>query len=704
MKKLLSVLLILAICISVFAGCSFPADSTDSGHTDAQEGISGEGTDSEITTPDPSLLLDANVLSKMLPPCLDTNTTPEDPQFSFTWFMLKCAVEKEKEFCYYNIFPNTGEPDYFDSFKYADVQKVFGQVFNAKAFADELFAPGRFEGWSHRIEGDTLYLATETGSVWFYHAGDYIYSEFANNNRQVVSHIELFAPDASSGDPGHRSIGGYKIYYNVLTEDGETFLRFDRFEKDENVIVYEEKEGYISFDNSCVIDDITAVYNNEPFEGVEELDFLRYSNLNYSFRVWRVFDETDTDQYWIACRFVNDRLVGFLKISLSGLGEFYENRIAQDFEFFTNHELSIVKIRSKNHPSVFSFEFYNNSFTIQDYSSGAMDMEPQQYLDYIVDANKLYMQIATGAVDGERYNEYSKLIKDGVNDGIIELNCDYGIGKTYRDYYNVNILNYQDHTDYLVIDYYITCAETALGMVQSTLFEKQDGNLVYSQTSPVSVYGDFVAQSKDERYKIYRGAGFKRGTYTELFVFDSYKNRGHNMGLVTDTGTGFDVGFMSNGDLYVMNNISFTTYTIDDGIVQQNFSTKDNFPAGGVIAADGTKRFLFAVRRDPVNMDYILIYGEYIEDADYSKAHPNDFQMAYNYKVGLLDKNGNLTQSWDTGVPIMYSSFGFEDVSMYKVNENEIEFYVTYKTEERLRGRFDITTGVYTPIKEFKLP
>lgn len=176
------------------------------------------------------------------------------------------------------------------------------------------------------------------------------------------------------------------------------------------------------------------------------------------------------------------------------------------------------------------------------------------------------------------------------------------------------------------------------------------------------------------------------------------------MGLVTDTGAGFDVGFMSNGDLYVMNNIGFTTYTIDDGIVQQNFSTKDNFPAGGVIAADDTKRFLFAVRRDPVNMDYIVIYGEYIEAADYSKAHPNDFQMAYNYKIGLLDKNGNLTQSWDTGVPIMYSSFGFEDVSMYKVNENEIEFYVTYKTEERLRGRFDVTTGVYTPIKEFKLP
>lgn len=703
MKKLLSVLLILAICLSVFAGCSLPADST-SEDTDLQNSASDTDAGSDTIEADPGLLLDANVLSKILPLCLDTNSTPEDPQFSFTWFMLLCAVEKEEEFCYYNIFPNTGEPDYYKSFKYADVQKVFGQVFRAKAFADELFAPGRFEGWAHRIEGDTLYLATETGSVWFYRAGDYIYSEFTDGNRQVVSHIELFAPDASSGDPGHRSIGGYKIYYNVLTEDGETFLRFDRFEKDENGIVAEEKEGYINFDNSCVIDDITAVYSNEPFEGVEELDFLRYSNLNYSFRVWRVFDSDNTDQYWLSCRFVNDRLVGFLKISLSNLGEFYKNRTAQDFEFYTNHELSIVKIRSKNYPSVFSFEFYNNSFTIQDYSSGSMNMEPQQYLDYTVDANKLYMQIATGAIEGEKYSQYHDLIEENVEYGIIELNCDYGIGKTYRDYYSVNILNYHDHTDYLVIDYYITCAETALGMVQATLFEKQHGNLVYSQTSPVSVYQDYVAQSQDKRYKIYRGAGFKRNLYDELFVFDSYKNRGYNMGLVTDTGASFDVGFMSNGDLYVMNYVGFSTYTVDDGIVQPKFSTKENFPAGGVIAADGTKRFLFAARRDPVNMDYIVIYGEYIENADYSQAHPNDFQMAYNYKVGLLDKDGNLTQSFDTGVPIMYSSSGFEEVSMYKAGENEIELYVTYKTEERLRGRFDITTGVYTPIKEFKLP
>ena len=77
--------------------------------------------------------------------------------------------------------------------------------------------------------------------------------------------------------------------------------------------------------------------------------------------------------------------------------------------------------------------------------------------------------------------------------------------------------------------------------------------------------------------------------------------------------------------------------------------------------------------------------------------------MVHTYKVGLLDKNGNLTNSWDTGVNIMFSR-GFDDVFMIKPSENEIEFFVKFKDEERLRGRFNLESGEYTPIKEFKNP
>ncbi|MBR4036549.1 MAG: hypothetical protein IKJ05_07460, partial [Oscillospiraceae bacterium] len=62
--------------------------------------------------------------------------------------------------------------------------------------------------------------------------GEYIYSEFSDDNTQVVSHFELFGPDWDDGDIAHKSCGNYKIIFNILTEDKETFLRFDRFEKE----------------------------------------------------------------------------------------------------------------------------------------------------------------------------------------------------------------------------------------------------------------------------------------------------------------------------------------------------------------------------------------------------------------------------------------------------------------------------------------
>ena len=47
----------------------------------------------------------------------------------------------------------------------------------------------------------------------------------------------------------------------------------------------------------------------------------------------------------------------------------------------------------------------------------------------------------------------------------------------------------------------------------------------------------------------------------------------------------------------------------------------------------------------------------------------------------------------------------FMDLSLvvpcFNEEENIIEFYVMNKSEECLRGSFDMTTGVYTPIKEF---
>ena len=55
-------------------------------------------------------------------------------------------------------------------------------------------------------------------------------------------------------------------------------------------------------------------------------------------------------------------------------------------------------------------------------------------------------------------------------------------------------------------------------------------------------------------------------------------------------------------------------------------------------------------------------------------------------------------------MPVIFSDFGFESVYMTKPSDTEIEFFVKYETEERLRGRFNLESGEYTAIKEFVAP
>jgi len=700
MKKLICVFLSFVLCLSIFTGCTSGNETENSSNADSSY------------IEDESLLLDANILSGYLSLCLDTKTTPEAPEFNFGHFLVRCAIETQEDFCYYNLFSRASPQSGDYCFGYSVVKKVLKQVFNDDEWTDYWFNEADLSGISHSKEDNTIIMATETGEVWSYHAGEYIYSEFSADGKQVISHIELFAPDASSGDPGSKSIGNYNIVFDICSEDNETFLRFNRFEKsdNDNTVNTEQTDGDISFDNSEVIADIKSVYSSAPYNGVEEIELLQHSKGDYSFRAWRVFDETDEDIYWLICRFKNDRLIGFLKGEFTGLKDFYSYRIndfysdrsEEDFEFFTSDDLSLVKIRSAGHSSVFSFEFYHNGMTIQDYANASQAYEPDEYVKAEIQDFYNTVKVVTGDINETDRKKYEDLICSYINDGTIELDPEYSNNKKYKNYYSADVINYYEDDSTLLINYIMRCSETSLGLVQTTLFEKDGSNLVYSGSSRIFNY--CYSQNKDKTLEFYSGGRFSRGFEQEVFLYNAETKQSQNLGLVHNTGNTFDVGFMSNGDGYIMNYEEFRTYNIKDNAAVQSFTTKTNFPAGSVIKADGTKRYLLAIRRDPDNFDYIAVYGEYIEDDDYYVAHPNDLQLAYNYKIGLLDKNGSLTKSWDTGVPIMFNAFGFEEVSMYKSGENEIEFFASTKGYESIRGKFNITTGVYTPVKEFKLP
>ena len=137
MKKILLIILSAVIALSMTA-CNVSTQSSenvDSG-TDIQTESSENGSNSQEissierseditdTSADENLLLDANILSGYLALCLDTNTTPETPKFNYAQFLIKCAVEGQKDFCYYNRFFRVNEQNGNYRFDYDTVKKL----------------------------------------------------------------------------------------------------------------------------------------------------------------------------------------------------------------------------------------------------------------------------------------------------------------------------------------------------------------------------------------------------------------------------------------------------------------------------------------------------------------------------------------------------------------------------------------------------
>ena len=66
-----------------------------------------------------------------------------------------------------------------------------------------------------------------------------------------------------------------------------------------------------------------------------------------------------------------------------------------------------------------------------------------------------------------------------------------------------------------------------------------------------------------------------------------------------------------------------------------------------------------------------------------------------NYKIGFLDSEGNLLESYDSGIGIASSPFGLEEANMF-YSEDELKIFVSNRKDYPL---FTITFDLKT--KEF---
>ncbi len=515
-------------------------------------------------------------------------------------------------------------------------------------------------------------------------------------------------------------------------------------------------------DSSKIIQQIENEYESEPGAGCVESHDFKYHKGDYKLVVYRVFDETFTDKYWFACRFENDKLINYIRITLDNVDINFEveNSIYNDGELImtVNEDLSVVTASSIHAKQQMTVDFINGIYTVSEYeyvSYFADKDESCEDILAITDENKRLQHMLEKYVlplgagdlaypepDGEMYGKILENYRGSVVLADVEYfteNFDYEEdegcvyvpasvmyehlshlydsvhnmkgGEMYAFEKNAFRFNVADIGEQppMEINYYNL---TDSGLNISYNVYSLDGNYSYTaiafyreytdKASPYikldGIYASLVKNSrKDGAYSIELQSVeyMTEAAYLRENATGEYRYLGNIGGGSSDT------GFFNNGDVYIMDERGIKIFESDVSGNSVKFDSSVNFPCGRGITTNGMERFMLALRRDPVKMDYIIIYCEYPANAEYNDLALNDVEMNYTYKIGMLDTNGVLTQSWDTGVNVHLASAGYRPVHIVKPSENIIEFYVMNKSEECLRGSFDITTGVYTPIKEF---
>lgn len=267
--------------------------------------------------------------------------------------------------------------------------------------------------------------------------------------------------------------------------------------------------------------------------------------------------------------------------------------------------------------------------------------------------------------------------------------------------------------EWYIIDYIITCGyeydNFRFGKLSFTVNE--DGSFRFSSNintgfehQPAYNLSDRIqhpaiaSMSKGVPYSLYYGPSVNLWdkTVREVILHTEHTKQYTSLGFITADKIA-DAGFFSNGDIYTMDTNGMKVFACDVNRQTPIFTTYTNFPGGYGAGTGSDYRYIYAIRRDPENFDYMVVYSQS------SSVHEpaNDFQLKATYKIGLLDKEGNLTRSIDTGIPVIYRIGRFESVYMSVKDKDNIEFFVKYGEDELMRATVNIADGSCDILKEY---
>ncbi len=153
-------------------------------------------------------------------------------------------------------------------------------------------------------------------------------------------------------------------------------------------------------------------------------------------------------------------------------------------------------------------------------------------------------------------------------------------------------------------------------------------------------------------------------------------------------------GFFKNGEIYIYSAEQMKVFDPQRGA--PTFDMGKNFPLGNT--ADGEYTALLSFHRDPEDFSYSITYMKEegpctLEDTKYNRI----FAAPWTYQIGFLDKDGNLLESYDTGVGVLEDHFGLADVSMRFADDTITLFAKGNESDDLYKiGVFDRKTHEFT--------
>ena len=225
-------------------------------------------------------------------------------------------------------------------------------------------------------------------------------------------------------------------------------------------------------------------------------------------------------------------------------------------------------------------------------------------------------------------------------------------------------------------------------------FKNQTHKLEYKPTEMNMSEDSAPIRSADGKYTIYsfgfNGAGDIIGCHVAIRENETKKHSyiGEKGGMYGGYG---GVGFLKNNDIYRYD--MYNLEIIDPETLEVKFDINKNFPLWYDSETNGGRAIL-TFRRDPEDFSYIVVYYTHDSLIQWSG---EDVAENCNYRIGFLDSEGNLLESYDTGCGIVADSFGICDVEMRYSEEELTVIAFGYRGGVCFEGVFDMET------KEFKV-